>query len=97
MVREEVDVNRDRQCPQRPQRRMPREPEIEQPPAARHERADRRIHEAREQRHATDPDQVRLGIEPLEIRADRAALSEPRTIIQLQRRIFFHFFLNSLI
>jgi hypothetical protein len=40
------------------------EAKIEQAPHARDVAADRRIHEAGEQRHAADPEQARFGIDP---------------------------------
>ena len=64
MVREEIDVDRERQEIDRPQRRMVGEAEIEQPPGARDVAADRGIHEAGEQRHAGDVEDARLRIDP---------------------------------
>ena len=53
---------------QRPQRRMTREAEIEQPPHPGEIAPDRRIHEARKQRHPGNPHHARLGVSP---RTDR--------------------------
>src|SRR5262245_26930317 len=47
-----------------PHRRMPGEPEVEQPPRPRDIAADRRIHEPREQGHAGDSEKCELGIDP---------------------------------
>ena len=64
MVREEIGVDRQPQEIDRPQRRMVREAEIEQPPGARDIAANRGIHEAGKQRHAGDVENTRLRIDP---------------------------------
>ena len=64
VVGEEVEIDRCTQTDQPAPRRMAGEAEIEQPPDAAEIAADARIHEAGKQRHATDPDQARLGIDP---------------------------------
>ncbi len=92
MVRVEIHVDRRAEQVDRPQRRMPREAKIEQPPAARDVAADRRIHESGEQRHAGDAEERRFGIDPgadagLEYFHDRADDVEQENDLGLLQRL----------
>src|SRR5207253_10570300 len=64
VVAEEIDVDRDAEHGQAEAPRMMRELEIEQPPRAAEIAADAGIHEAGEQRHATDAEEIRLRVDP---------------------------------
>src|SRR5829696_3569713 len=64
MMAEEVEVDRNAERDQAPSPRMVRKSEIEQPPGAAEIAADAGIHEAGEQRHAADAEEIRLRINP---------------------------------
>jgi hypothetical protein len=64
VIEEEIRVDRQRQQKQRPQWRVVREAEVEQPPASRNVAADRGIHETGKQRHSTDPEDRGVRINP---------------------------------
>ena len=61
---EEIDVDRDAEHGQAEAPRMMGKLEIEQPPRAAEIAADAGIHEAGEQRHAADPEEIRLRVNP---------------------------------
>src|SRR5439155_1867453 len=64
VVAEEIDVDRDAEHGQAEAPRMIGKLEIEQPPRAAEITADAGIHEAGEQRHATDAEGIRLRVNP---------------------------------